>query len=841
MKTCPLCDTAYPNQHTSCPTDGALLIESRELEPGTVIRGKYRVVRLLGRGGMGKVYLAEHILLGQQRALKFISGELGQDAHFLRRFRHEAQAAIKLRHPNIVEVVDLDQAEDGSPYIAMEYVEGPDLRRALATGAFSVERALTVVRGIAQGLGAAHAKGIVHRDVKPENILLAGGNGTPETPKLLDFGIAAIQEGATAVSRTRGIMLSPPYASPEQWRGTPSDQLDGRADLYALGGVLYEMLTGQTPFHAHSSEGWMHQHLHEEPQPPSALRPEVGDWRGLDALVLRLLAKESDQRPKDASELIRQLDAVRGAAPNSSRDTEFDQPAFSPALTDVEGGPKLARRRGVWLGSLTAGIILAALAAWFGLHPLQQNANQTSRPSAIEQAATAQNQVAQNQPSGTQSAQVNPQQTQASQPQPDQLETLKPQDLEPTGSAAIKHAPGLDPNQPMPAGQAPQGPKPAQIEPARPAAQPSAEDSEKRANTLVSQHRYPEAAPLYDQACNSGLAVDCFILGRMYHNGDGVSKDEPRAATLFAKACDGGATDACAAISYMYGKGVGVTKDESKAAGLLSRACDGGNLQSCYALGVAYDFGVGVQQDFPRAAVLYGKACNAGNKQSCGNLGQLYLTGKGVARDYFRAADLLANGCDAGSDLNCFNLGLLYETGNGVTKDTSRAAAMFSKACDGGNASGCGNLGHVYANGDGVTKDLFRAATSYSKACDAGIAMSCAQLANLYQQGSGVAKDLGQALTLYSKACNAGYMNGCTGLGFIYLNGDGIAKDAVRAAAFLTKSCDAGEPIACSSLGSLYQSGEKGIPKDKDKAKQLYGKACSLGNQQSCDLLKKLH
>jgi serine/threonine protein kinase len=158
---------------------------------------------------MGKVYLAEHILLGQQRALKFISGELGQDAHFLKRFRHEAQAAIKLRHPNIVEVVDLDQAEDGSPYIAMEYVEGPDLRCALATGAFSVERALNVVRGIAQGLGAAHAKGIVHRDVKPENILLAGGNGTPETPKLLDFGIAAIQEGATSVSRTRGLMLLP--------------------------------------------------------------------------------------------------------------------------------------------------------------------------------------------------------------------------------------------------------------------------------------------------------------------------------------------------------------------------------------------------------------------------------------------------------------------------------------------------------------------------------------------------------------------------------------------------------------------------------------------------------
>ena len=132
MKTCPLCDKSWPSHHTSCPTDGAILIDSRELDPGTIIRGKYRIQRLLGRGGMGAVYLAEHILLARPRALKFISGDLTQDPAFLRRFRREALAAIELRHPNVVEVVDLDQAEDGSPYIAMEFVDGPDLRHVLA-------------------------------------------------------------------------------------------------------------------------------------------------------------------------------------------------------------------------------------------------------------------------------------------------------------------------------------------------------------------------------------------------------------------------------------------------------------------------------------------------------------------------------------------------------------------------------------------------------------------------------------------------------------------------------------------------------------------------------------
>ncbi len=314
MKTCPICEKSWPSNHTNCEADGALLIDSRELEPGTVIRGKYRIVRQLGRGGMGTVYLAEHILLNRPRALKFISSELSQDAAFLRRFRHEAQAAIELRHPNIVEVVDLDQAEDGSPYIAMEYVEGPDLRHALESGAFSVERALAIVRGITLGLGVAHAKGIIHRDVKPENILLASVHGAPETPKLLDFGIAAMKESVTVASRTHGLMLTPPYAAPEQWKGMASEELDGRVDLYALGGVLYEVLTGQTAFHAHNTEGWMYQHLHQQPPPPSQLRPELANWRGLDALVLRLLAKERQRRPGNVGELLGLLDGVRYVA-----------------------------------------------------------------------------------------------------------------------------------------------------------------------------------------------------------------------------------------------------------------------------------------------------------------------------------------------------------------------------------------------------------------------------------------------------------------------------------------------------------------------------------------------
>ncbi len=369
MKLCPVCDTTYPNHHTNCETDGATLIASRELEPGTLIRNKYRIVRVLGRGGMGTVYLADHILLGRKRALKFISSELSDDPRLLRRFRMEAQAAIELRHANVAEVVDLDQAEDGSPYIAMEFVEGRDLRHVIDDGPMTVERAFKIAHGVAQGLGAAHAKGIVHRDVKPENILIAVGPGGTETPKLLDFGIAAIKENSSGISRTRGLMLTPEYAAPEQWMGLPSDQLDGRVDLYALGGVLYEMLTGHPCFHSDGTQGWMYQHLQGERQPPSLLRAELKQWPGLDGLVLRLLAREPDQRPRDVAEFLRELDGVRTKRSATHLETfiERNPEPLKRTPTLVESGARAERKvrhKGILRWALpVAACLLIGLAA----------------------------------------------------------------------------------------------------------------------------------------------------------------------------------------------------------------------------------------------------------------------------------------------------------------------------------------------------------------------------------------------------------------------------------------------------------------------------------------------
>jgi WD40 repeat protein/tRNA A-37 threonylcarbamoyl transferase component Bud32 len=348
MKTCPQCDSGYPDSHTTCPTHGVMLNEIRDLKPGMLIRQSYRITRKLGQGGMGAVYLAQHILMDESRALKFLSSELSRDQAFTARFLREVRTLRQIRNHNVVDCGDLEAAEDGSLFFSMEFVDGPDLRAflhdpsqyqqndchpersaaepgspatglrrwggeskdlRLPLGALPVELALSITRQIAEGLGAAHAKGMVHRDIKPENILMVR-DGDSWLPKIADFGIVATKESSTAYTRTGGTLLTMAYAAPEQWRGTPAAELDGRTDLYALGGLLYEMLTGQTPFHAENYEGWSRQHQTTPPQPPSTFRPDLANWQGLEALVLRLLAKDREDRPKNVAELLKLLDAV---------------------------------------------------------------------------------------------------------------------------------------------------------------------------------------------------------------------------------------------------------------------------------------------------------------------------------------------------------------------------------------------------------------------------------------------------------------------------------------------------------------------------------------------------
>lgn len=314
MKYCPICFVSYPSEQTSCSSDGARLAESKEWTVGSLIRGRYRILAKIGEGGMGIVYKAEHIVLEEVRALKVMDPQLSRDPKLVKRFQQEARVARRLRHPNVVHVDDIDQAEDGNLFIAMEYVDGPNLKQFVDAnrGSLSVERTLKIGRGIAEALSALHVLGLVHRDVKPTNILLARDPHGEELPKLLDFGIASLKESPTLTGTTW--VMTPSCAAPEQWQGLKGTDLDGRTDLYALGMTLYEMLAGRLPFQPQTLQEWMYCHLTQVPPPPSQFNPRLKAHSGLDDFILKLLAKERAHRPPNAQAVLTELRKLEEAA-----------------------------------------------------------------------------------------------------------------------------------------------------------------------------------------------------------------------------------------------------------------------------------------------------------------------------------------------------------------------------------------------------------------------------------------------------------------------------------------------------------------------------------------------
>lgn len=344
MKICPQCEAGYPDELTTCPVHGGLLSEIRDLKPGMLVRNTYRIVRKLSQGGMGSVYLAQHILLNELQVLKFLSSRMSHDQEWTDRFLREVRTLRQIRHPNVVSAGNLEPAEDGTLFFSMEYVDGPNLMELFrhAPQPFDVALALTIIRGAAEGLGAAHAVGVVHRDIKPENILIASERDRL-VPKLADFGIVATQD-VTRLTQGGATLLTPQFAAPEQWVDSPTGELDGRTDLYALGGVLYEMLTGRCAFQAAKYNDWANQHLYSVPAKPSSLRPELAEWRGLDELVLQLLAKDPNDRPHDVNEMLRLLMQIeRVPAKRQKLQPQQPKPAPTRAAALVPVPAKLAQ------------------------------------------------------------------------------------------------------------------------------------------------------------------------------------------------------------------------------------------------------------------------------------------------------------------------------------------------------------------------------------------------------------------------------------------------------------------------------------------------------------------
>ncbi|MEZ0310478.1 MAG: serine/threonine-protein kinase [Myxococcota bacterium] len=300
----------------------------KELERGDLLDGAYRVERLIAQGGMGCVYEAEQVRLDRRVALKILSVDPKKSGEFLPRFRREAEICAKLSHPNIIAVLDWNVTH-GMPYMVMELLDGEDLGFRLARGPMSVDEALPVINDIVAGLAAAHANGVVHRDLKPSNIFLCNVGAARPHVKLLDFGVSKVAWETTLSTTSPKVLGSPRYMAPEQARG--DSNIDARVDQFALGAVIYEMLSGQFAFDGESLTAVLYRVVHEHPTPLGTLAPHLPPH--VIATVERAMAKNAADRFQDVAQL---LQALRGEiVPDAPHRPELKPP---PALTLKSAG-----------------------------------------------------------------------------------------------------------------------------------------------------------------------------------------------------------------------------------------------------------------------------------------------------------------------------------------------------------------------------------------------------------------------------------------------------------------------------------------------------------------------
>ena len=371
-KVCPQCGNEYETAARFCPADGtSLRPKGSDSLIGRVMAERYHILKRIGEGGMGRVYLGEHVKMNRQCAIKVMSPALVNDHESAARFAREASNAARIIHPNVAAVFDYGESE-GLVYLVMEYVEGEPLARILAREApLAVDRALDLGRQIADGLGSAHELGIVHRDLKPDNILVSRNKAGREVAKVVDFGIAkAIQENAgDALTRTGLVIGTPEFMSPEQLLGDP---IDARSDLYALGCILHLMLTAAPPFAAPTREQMIKRRLSEEAPHIQHLDPGLPD--SLDRVVNRLLARSPGERYASAAEV---RDALAGNhVRRSAADVPPRMPAATPrsaptqafesaALAPTEQTEQARRPRGRRM--VLAGLLLAVAVAGFAM------------------------------------------------------------------------------------------------------------------------------------------------------------------------------------------------------------------------------------------------------------------------------------------------------------------------------------------------------------------------------------------------------------------------------------------------------------------------------------------
>jgi tRNA A-37 threonylcarbamoyl transferase component Bud32 len=381
------------------PTDDPLI--------GLVLSERYRIVRKLGEGGMGAVYQAEHALIEKRIALKILFPELTRRPDLVARFLQEAKSASRIGHENVIDISDFGQSPEGLVYIAMEYLDGLDLSQVLkAEGPQPWARARPILMQIAKALRAAHEHGIIHRDIKPENVFLIQRDGRPDFVKVLDFGIAKVvnaDDGGPRLTQAGMIFGTPEYMSPEQAQGQMPDH---RVDVYAVGCIMYHLLTGDVPFHADNFMGILTKHMLEPVTPLRQRAPQLGIAADVEAVCMRALEKDRDKRWQDMDAFYRALGSAGGEPFEASGVYNSASPSLRyPVLTQAnptaralktevvpppaageafdDERPVVRRSAGLKLGGVIVAVAVAAALVMLALRPSRKAEVVAPPPAAV--------------------------------------------------------------------------------------------------------------------------------------------------------------------------------------------------------------------------------------------------------------------------------------------------------------------------------------------------------------------------------------------------------------------------------------------------------------------------
>ncbi len=675
-RSCPICETPLPDEAAFCYKCGTATPTEIDRATGTAVPATtsshqtnlyrlrkalgrdYELGTLVGRGGFAEVYRVRDIRLKRDLALKVLRPDLLTSDVLRSRFTREAESAAALRHPNIVPIYAVGEAE-GIAYILMPLIQGESLKALLdRDGPLPPPAARRILVEAAGGLAAAHDAGMVHRDIKPENIML---EGKALRVLLMDFGIAKAVDTASDEAGGGNLTLTgtgmtvgtPQYMSPEQASG--DHQLDHRADQYSLAVVGYQMLSGALPFEASSTRAMLYKQMVEDARPLREVAPDVP--ADLAAAIERAMSKE----PKDrfpSTEAFAQ--AVAGTATSLPPGVSSLPTVEVPPAIRVRSGPRL--RRILLGGTLVVGGLVFGVVWWMRLRPAPVVAVAPNPPVVVPAPVAP--------PVRTDSL--------VGATNPPAVIPIPPPPNKAAPTAAGKSAPPGPPKPSLSTATKLSPTVTATNKPASPAAAATCATAYKAAD-------FVSALDLCTREASAGVVSAEKTLGVMYERGQGVKLSDVVAATWYSMAAKAGDAGAQVRIGEFYLNGRGMAVDKEIAFIFLKQAADQGAEGAWVPLAGLYETGEGTKRNQVEAAILYRKAAEKGDVRAAAQLGLLYAKGRGVDRDEAEAIRWYTKAATEGDAESAYQLGMGYIKGKGVAKSDSLGLVWLKRAASQGH------------------------------------------------------------------------------------------------------------------------------------------------------------